>query len=409
MRFHVATVLWWTIGPLHAFQAPLVQPRVSLSRRNARLTELDDDVSSTTALEYGSYAGDTLLVAESDIGSGSRVNGWRKIWHNWLRDSGGLRLLMDTATRLVAAPQFYQEYPHCFPDFIRISGSEFSWLGQAFRSLQLMTDDQPDVAFSKESYGPHPMQQAQVMVNKSSTDSALSSPPLPLFFFLHGGAWGSGFPTMYRLISVPFLQRGYRAVVLGYRTYPDGKVADQVDDLAMAVDHFVQKYGGVGGEKTPVVLMGHSSGAHISLLAALKGRIPNVDAIIAASGVYDCAAQVEHEQTLEVDQLSPLSPVTGMQRESMNRYSPTWIVSQANEKEINSIPQLLLIHGEDDTVVLPSSSSLFYEKLQERQLPTKQVSLKILAGTDHKDPVIETLVGGQTQSVILEWLEETLQ
>jgi hypothetical protein len=27
-----------------------------------------------------------------------------------------------------------------------------------------------------------------------------------LFIFVHGGAWGSGFPTMYRLMSVPFLE-----------------------------------------------------------------------------------------------------------------------------------------------------------------------------------------------------------
>jgi hypothetical protein len=116
---------------------------------------------------------------------------------------------MDTATRLMAAPQFYQEYPHCFPEFVRISGSEYGWLLKLMRAMQMITDHQPDVHFSKEFYGDHPLQVAQVMVNRVATSDCMDNNVMEqqsLFIFVHGGAWGSGFPTMYRLMSVPFLE-----------------------------------------------------------------------------------------------------------------------------------------------------------------------------------------------------------
>jgi acetyl esterase/lipase len=161
-------------------------------------------------------------------------------------------------------------------------------------------------------------------------------------------------------------------VILGYRTFPDGKVEDQVDDIAKAVEYFQNKYGsGIGGGRPPVVLMGHSSGAHIAMLAVLRGKLSSVDAIVAASGVYDCLAQVEHEQVLGIDQLSPLTPAAGMSEENMQANSPSWLISQAKEGEIQDIPPVLLVHGEDDTVVLSSASKLFYKQLQETGVPKR--------------------------------------
>jgi acetyl esterase/lipase len=410
MRVHLGIIIFTLLHVGQAFQttSPILPSLASLHRTTGWKSV--DEGCSHLCLDPKATKNDRNRAMDviEDIVLTTSVTGWKKLLHNWLRDSGGFRWVMNTATRLIAAPQFYQDYPHCFPDFIRISGSEYPWLLRTMRTLQIIPDHLPDVNFAKESYGSHHLQQAEILVNQpQKLDNGMSTLP-PLFFFLHGGAWGSGFPTMYRLISVPFLQRGYRAIILGYRTYPDGNVEEQVDDLANAVRHFSQQYGGIGGDKPTIVLMGHSSGAHITLLAALQGRIPCVDAIIAQSGVYDCAAQVEHEQTLGIDQLSPLSPVTGMTRASMDRYSPTWLVSEGGEIENSPFPPLLLIHGEDDTVVLPSSSTLFYEKVRRRIRAGHPLELKILPDTDHKDPILDTLVGGPTQNVTFEWLKDVL-
>ena len=103
-------------------------------------------------------------------------------------------------------------------------------------------------------------------------------------FFVHGGAWGSGQPWMYRLVAAPFLKMNMAVAVVGYRTYPDGNAQDQVDDLEQAARSVYAKYGDYcvnsGGDDKEekkdendwlgVVLMGHSSGAHIALLMMVQ-------------------------------------------------------------------------------------------------------------------------------------------
>lgn len=47
-------------------------------------------------------------------------------FQNYLRDSGLLRSIIDaTLARLALDPIFYYKNPNCFPDFIRISTSEY--------------------------------------------------------------------------------------------------------------------------------------------------------------------------------------------------------------------------------------------------------------------------------------------
>ena len=344
---------------------------------------------------------------------------WPVPLQNALRDYGAFRFIVNAATRTIAAPIFYLENPWCFPEFVRISGDEYPWLVQGFRSMGVIANDRPDVQFSKESYGCHPSQEAQVMVAKDVDEASDKSSPL--FFFMHGGAWGSGFPTMYRLLSLPFLERNFRCIILGYRTYPDASVDGQVDDLAQAVEYFSKKYGGVGDSGGPIVLMGHSSGAHVSMLAAMRGRLPAVDALIVGSGVYDVERQKQQEIRLGVSEISPLSAANGFTRENFRRNSPQLLVDDIPE----NFPPTLLVHGEDDDVTPLENSKDFYRILQDksrgvgrsegvsgalarrRQFPIHQ--LEILEETGHQDVVTNTCLGkGRAQAAILDWIAATV-
>jgi acetyl esterase/lipase len=69
---------------------------------------------------------------------------------------------------------------------------------------------------------------------------------------------------MYRLAAAPFLERGWAAAVVGYRTYPDGTADDQRSDCDQALRRLADDYPGwcrrdSGGGS--VALVGHSSGA----------------------------------------------------------------------------------------------------------------------------------------------------
>jgi acetyl esterase/lipase len=67
--------------------------------------------------------------------------------------------------------------------------------------------------------------------------------PRGLLVFVHGGAWGSGLPWMYRLVAKPFLEDLSMAVaIVGYRSYPDAHAEGQVKDVEQALSHLKTLY-----------------------------------------------------------------------------------------------------------------------------------------------------------------------
>ena len=179
-------------------------------------------------------------------------------------------------------------------------------------------------------------------------------------------------------------------VVVGYRTYPDGDVVDQVDDLEQAAMMLVRRYPHLNNNTTKkkkekdwlgCFLMGHSSGAHIAFLLIIRqirreleliarrrssrGNVPSsstqpsssLDTILSKtilhfnnfvglSGVYDINHHFDFEAGRGVEEISPMKPACGYTRESFQKHSPTvelsrlqnYIVSSlavTNEKERN--------------------------------------------------------------------------
>ena len=64
-------------------------------------------------------------------------------------------------------------------------------------------------------------------------------------------------------------------------------------------------------------LIGHSSGAHISLQSRLRSPTPFVTHLACLSGVYDLAAHSEYEKARGLDELSTLKGAGGYTREKM--------------------------------------------------------------------------------------------
>ena len=337
---------------------------------------------------------DTLTLESPDDTQQDNDHGFRNmretlpLWlQHGLRDSGALRLVIDGLTKVSAAPAFYNENPHCFWEFLRISGYP-KWMTRA-------TDSTTSVDFSMESYGPHRSQIAEVMVNTAENHRK----DLPLLVFIHGGAWGSGFPTMYRLLAAPFLAKKYRVAILGYRTYPDATVQGQIDDIVQAVNYVSANHHG------PTVVMGHSSGAHITLLAALQGCFSSVQGLICMSGVYDIEQHYDHESARGVDQISPMAPVCGGTLDNWRLNSPTRLVPTLSDSILKSVCPVFFLHGNADTTVPVKSSEQIHEALAARN---QQCQLQILDKVGHSELVLETLLGGKTQDAIFGWLDSEL-
>lgn len=89
----------------------------------------------------------------------------------------------------------------------------------------------------------------------------------PLVVFVHGGGWKGGDKRhAVDLKSTHYLAEGYAFASLNYRLVPANTVEEQAQDVADALAFLMKQAGTLGFDKTKVVLMGHSAGAHLSAL-----------------------------------------------------------------------------------------------------------------------------------------------
>jgi len=95
----------------------------------------------------------------------------------------------------------------------------------------------------------------------------------PVVIFIHGGAWIVGDKIKYSKIGTLLVEEGYIGVLPNYILFPFGSFEDMVDDVYKAVEwtyNNIEKY---GGDKSKIILSGHSAGAHLAALTTIKSTL----------------------------------------------------------------------------------------------------------------------------------------
>jgi len=250
---------------------------------------------------------------------------------------------------------------------------------------------------------------------------------------------------MYRLCAKPFLDSNISVAIVGYRTYPDGNVQDQIDDLEAAAKflsihypHISQRPSSVEEKDwTGVSIIGHSSGAHIALLmivdrisrwvesqstkeeqslARVNQKTLHFDQFIGMSGVYNISHHFDYEAGRGVEEISPMKAACAHSRKSFDYYSPTLrlqsifgspkLSSLSNPVEqiiFDMVPRILLIHGADDSTV-PFTSTAEAGKII-RNCGVKCCKEYYLPKTGHPDVVMELMLGGNSRDIVMDWLQ----
>lgn len=330
-------------------------------------------------------------------------------WHNSWRDSGTFRNLADTLVT-ISAPMVGLTAPSAIKEFMRLT-----------RRCQ------------RHKYGAHERQLIEVYLPTQQEQQSVSSKGNSrLVFFIHGGAWGSGVPWFYRLVAAPFVDHGVAVAIVGYRTYPCGRVEQQVHDCRQAARYMARIFPELCEH---VTVMGHSSGAHIGMLMVLKeatqqmvlaqvGRKINesllqrnnqqprdehfqIKLFVGISGPYDISHHFDYEASRGVEELSPMKAACGYTREAFRDNSPALrlqdtLVDEFQESETpmdDWIPPIILLHGiEDDTVPFTSTSEAARVL---RCCGVSHCQEVYLARTLHQDTVMEVMLGGPTRDAVL--------
>lgn len=148
------------------------------------------------------------------------------------------------------------------------------------------------------AYGKDPLQVLDLWLPKAAKGKA------PLVLYVHGGGWKRGSKDSAASKSAPvhFPAEGYAYASINYRLVPEATVEQQAADVASALAAVLAKADALRIDRTRVVLMGHSAGAHLVALVGTDERylrgaglsFADVDGVIPNDGAaYDVPVQMQ--------------------------------------------------------------------------------------------------------------------
>ena len=234
-------------------------------------------------------------------------------------------------------------------------------------------------------YGSLDCQNCQVY-NFPRKSGSISSPSV--LILVHGGAWGSGKPWMYRLMAAGMANalNADSAIVVQYPLFPECVIHEQAASIYEALRYirWNEKKMGLPPEAT-FALAGHSSGANIctlALMACVEKKEKLVDCFMGFCGVFNIEKHYQFEKARGAHEFSPMS-VAAINPERWWESSPTLLIPKMDRSLLCSFwPDTFLLHGLSDTTVPYSSSQEFAEQLLQQGVPVNTCYPESLAHAD---------------------------
>lgn len=233
------------------------------------------------------------------------------------------------------------------------------------------------------AYGPDPRQRLDLYQSQRPAERSCT------VVFFYGGSWDSGSRADYLFVGQALAEAGHTAIIPDYRVWPQVRFPAFVDDGAAAV-----RWAADRGDGRPLVVMGHSAGAHIALMLATDTPY------LARAGV-DRAALAGAIGVAGPYDFLPLTSPRLVEIFGRRDDPATQPITFARAP----LPPALLIHGLDDRTVLPRNSERLAAAWRRAGAP---VELRLYPGVDHVDAIaaMAGLLRGRapTRADVVDWL-----
>lgn len=203
----------------------------------------------------------------------------------------------------------------------------------------------------------------------------------PIAVFVYGGSWKAGDRAVYGFVGAALASRGIPTVIPDYRLFPEVQWPVFNEDVAEAYAWAATHIAGSGPSTAaaaapqsgvphqparPIILIGHSAGAHIAALLtvdrrylkAIGNNVPPPTALIGISGPYGFDP-TRFESTKDVFATAKVARET----------RPITFVTK-------NLPPTLVMHSYDDTLVKPKNTIEFAGALTQHNVPTRRVMFK---------------------------------
>jgi acetyl esterase/lipase len=207
--------------------------------------------------------------------------------------------------------------------------------------------------------------------------------PHPVLVFVHGGFWSSGGRRddfgITAWLGRRLAEKGIVTAVISYRLAPEFGHPDQQRDVARAIAFMLKNCARWGGDPSRVFAAGHSSGAHLVMLAATDPRwlaeqgveSSALAGVIGLSGVYD----VEHIAADAMTRETVVEPAFGSEPAAWRAASPL-----SNVTPGAALPPIFIAVAEDDIPALVVQAGAMARTLRAARA---QVVERFVLGRDH--------------------------
>jgi len=184
----------------------------------------------------------------------------------------------------------------------------------------------------------------------------------PTVVVIYGGSWQRGSPEQEEWLCRTLASRGWTAIAIDYRHAPAFRFPAQLDDVRAALAFVRTRADEYGVDPKRLVLLGHSAGAHLAMLAAYSPGGPPVAAVVSYYGPIDLAEgyndppepdPIDVRRTLETFIGGPPEQFAVQYR----RASPATFAERPQ-------PPTLLIYGSRDNIVEAKFARRLYERLR---------------------------------------------
>lgn len=213
-------------------------------------------------------------------------------------------------------------------------------------------------------YGPHRLHRYNVF-------SPLAAQNAPVVLCWHGGGWTNGYRDYVTFMAAHVTAMGCVLVAPSYRLAPAAPLPAAFDDAFEALKHASLNASCYGGDGQHIYLTGHSAGAHLATLLALRMQevTPVVRGCLPISGIMD---------------LYHPAPAPGSLEErvySMVLANPACdaVMSPICWAKDNRVPFAISYGGSDSERVQKSNQRL----VELLKLQPGSVALSVMPGQDH--------------------------
>jgi len=193
----------------------------------------------------------------------------------------------------------------------------------------------------------------------------------PVVVNVHGGGWrwGNRINGIEEHYAGEFTSKGVAFVSIDYRLADEAVYPSQNEDVHCALEHIRANEEKYNIDTRNIVIMGDSAGGHLAAMEALRPDSKNeVDRVVMLYGVSDLWNQITNYK--DINAIHYL----GVKNEALaKKASPMY----AN---LNGAPPFMLIHGTSDTIVPPSDSAKFTNKLKQNNISANFVPV---VGAEH--------------------------